>query len=92
MTAGTGPSQGANIIGDSTTGTNAAGITNNPTFPNQGGVNPADQGGSTTWTGVPVPGDGPDSSGVPQAALVAGAAAAEMGTELPEQNFAKPTS
>lgn len=91
MTAGTGPSQGANLIPDSTTGTNAAGITNNPAFPNQGGTNPSDQGGSSVWQGVPVPGDGPDSSGVPQAALTGGAAVAETGTGLPEQDFAKPS-
>lgn len=85
-------SSGDNIIDRATTGAAAAGIGNEPAFPNNNATNPSGQGASGEWAGpaqiTPPSGDGVEQyfdpgtdSGQPD----------NNGAGLPEQAYAKPT-
>jgi hypothetical protein len=78
-----------NIIDRTTAG--EGGFTNEPAFPNDNATSPADQGGSHVWAGQPIPAP-PSGNAVEQNFVTPGSADDRIGTEVPEQAYAKPTA
>lgn len=89
-TANTSRSAGDNIIDRTVSG--EGGFSNEPAFPNQGGSNPADQGGSGAWAGMPEV--APPSGSTEQYYDIGddlGLDDPSASLTLPEQDYAKPT-